>query len=468
MEETMRISLASLLTCAALVAGCNGGKDLDSSSGNNGGTSGTNQAPIANAGTDQSIPGDQTVTLSAAASSDPEGTALTYYWSFDAVPVGSAEQTNTTAFALNHSADAVTTSFTPDAVGTYVVSLVVRDAQNLASNPDYVIITVQAPSTLPVANAGADLVVSVGDTATLDGTRSYDPLGKPITYTWVVTEKPEGSSATLSDPTSATPSFTADEKGVYIATLIVNNGLASSNGDSVTITATAEDHAPVANAGSDIATEDCTTVALSCAASADPDGDTLTYFWEVQSKPTGSSVTNATFSDRTSATPTFYPDIAGTYVVSCSVSDGVNWATPDAITITAAERAVNSPPVVNAGADQNLDAGSASCEPSGYVWDCDECGDQTITLGADAVANDVDGDPLTYTWTVESGDATISSPNGLSSTVTLENVEPEEAGSCATLDYRFRLTVTDCTGAQTTDTVRFSATCCGVEDTSAR
>jgi len=460
----MRLSLLTLL----VLVGCGRTKDAVDTAGGTTGPTG-NEAPIANAGTDQNLPGDSVVNLSGAASTDPEGTALTYYWSFDHVPTGSQVQTRDAVFSANHSAAAVNTSFTPDVVGTYVVSLVVRDAANKASSPDFVIVTVEAPSTLPVARAGNDVAVTVGTSVTLDGTASYDPQGRTLTYSWAVTERPDGSSASLSDATAASPTITVDEKGVYVATLVVNNGLAGSAGDSVTITATADDNAPVSNAGADINTEDCTSVPLNCGASSDPDGDALTYFWEIQSKPAASTATaSVAFSDRSSATPTFWPDQAGTYSLSCAVSDGTNWATPDVVQVIAAERAGNAPPAVNAGADQAVDAGSAECEPSGYVWNCDECPEQSISLGTDAIVTDADGDPLIYTWTVESGDAVIASPNTLSTNVTLEGIEPEEAGACASEEYRFRLTVTDCTGAQTSDTVRFQATCCGVEDSSSR
>ena len=120
---------------------------------------------------------------------------------------------------------------------------------------------------------------------------------------------------------------------------------------------------------------------------------------------------------------------------------------------------------MSAGADQNIDAGSASCTPDGYVYDCDECGDKTATLGADATNSDPDGDPMVIVWTVESGDAIIADPSSLTSSVTLENIEPTEPGACEDLTYDFKLSVTDCTGAVSTDTVRFTASCCGTEDT---
>lgn len=467
----MRFSLISLGLATSLFAGLLAGcpsKPDDSSGGNNTNPDVGNESPIAGAGSDQTVPADQVVNLSGAASTDPEGSPLTYYWSFDAAPAGSTAMSGGTAFTANHSAEAVATSFTPDTIGTYVVSLVVRDDKNLSSHLDYVIIEVTAPESLPVAAAGQDVAVTVGTPATLDGSSSYDPQGKPLTYAWVLNDRPAGSTASISDATVASPSVTPDVKGVYIATLIVSNGLATSAGDSVTVTATTTDNAPVANAGTDITTDDCTTINLSCSGSSDPDGDPLQYFWEVQQRPASSRVDNSTFSDRAAANPTFYPDQAGAYTLSCTVSDGTHWSVPDTVSVVASERATNSPPAVNAGADQAIDAGTAVCEPSGYVWNCDECGDQTLSLGADALTTDADGDPLTYLWEVEEGSAVIAAPNSLLTTVLLENVEPEEAGSCANQSFIFRLTVTDCTGATVSDRVTYQTTCCGVEDTSSR
>jgi hypothetical protein len=89
----------------------------------------------------------------------------------------------------------------------------------------------------PVANAGPDQEVTIGATATLDGTGSTDKEGKPLTYSWTLTQKPTGSAAVLSDPTSPTPTFVADIGGNYVIELVVNDGKQSSAVDSVTVTA---------------------------------------------------------------------------------------------------------------------------------------------------------------------------------------------------------------------------------------
>jgi hypothetical protein len=456
------LPLASLVLLAACTGTDKTGGDTDTTSPNN--------KPVADAGDAATQTADTAVPLSGNGSNDPDGDAITFHWSFDHVPEGSALLTHESPFSANHTEGASSTTFLPDAVGTYVVKLVVTDTHNADSDPDYVIITVQDPDTLPVADAGTDLTTAVGTSITTDGSHSYDPQGRTLTYAWSVVDKPTASTiSTLSGADTTAASFAPDVKGVYVLNLVVNNGLARSVSDAVTVTAMGDDHAPVANAGDDQpGAEDCTTLQLDCTGSADPDGDTLQYSWEIQSVPTGSVVTNASFSNRTSARPTFYPDIAGQYVVSCAVTDGTNWSTPDLVVIDAAERRTNDRPTINAGADVTVSGGSATCTESGYTYTCDECATQTVALGADASATDANGDPLTILWSTSSSDATIADPTSLSTTVQLEDAEPTDPGDCEDTDYEFTLTVTDCTGATATDHVTLTVNCCGVEDTSAR
>ncbi len=463
MRCTSTLPVAAL---ALTLAGCSTISQGKNDTGPTADTGQTNRKPIAEAGPAFSHAADSAVPLSGAGSSDPDGDALTYHWSFDYAPPTSTLPSREAPFMANHSAEAVSSGFMADAVGTWVVKLVVTDARGLDSDPDYVIVTVQAPENLPVADAGSDQRIDIGATVSLDGSRSFDPLGRTLSFAWSLVDKPATSALTaLNDPTTVTPSFTPDMKGVYVVNLVVNNGLAPSNADAVAVTVLGNDNAPVANAGTDITAEDCSTIPLDCSGSADPENDPLTYAWELQAKPSGSTVTTASLSDRSSVRPTFYPDIAGEYVWSCAVNDGSTWSSPDLVTVRADERRANTRPEVVAGANQTVDGGSASCTPSGYVYDCNACADQTITIGSDATVSDADGDAITTRWTVVSGNATIANPNALSTTVTLEDAEPTEPSACAENAFVFQLEATDCTGATTTSTVTATVNCCG---TSAR
>ena len=118
--------------------------------------------------------------------------------------------------------------------------------------------------------------------------------------------------------------------------------------------------APIANAGPAQTVSVNSTVLLDGSGSTDSDGDTLTYNWSLTAIPTGS---NATLSDATAVSPTFYVDLSGTYEVELIVNDGTVDSIPDIVTFTAQ----NSPPSANAGDDQNTglsgggESGAAGC-----------------------------------------------------------------------------------------------------------
>jgi hypothetical protein len=70
----------------------------------------------------------------------------------------------------------------------------------------------------------------------LNGSRSWDGDGDPLTYRWYVTRKPRGSNPVLSGSTSITPWFTTNAAGEYQVALSVNDGYVSSLADHLTIT----------------------------------------------------------------------------------------------------------------------------------------------------------------------------------------------------------------------------------------
>ena len=197
-------------------------------------------------------------------------------------------------------------------------------------------VTVSPPvnPTTPTANAGPNQNVKTGSKVTLDGSGSSDPNGDSLTYVWSFTQKPGGSTATLSSAVITRPTFTADVDGTYIVSLVVNDGTTNSQPDTVSITATTSNSIPIANAGANqhVVAGAAAVVTLNGSASSDADNDPLTYAWTMTAKPAGSFATLSTFA---TVTTTFIADIEGTYTVSLVVNDGTVNSTSAIVTIKA-------------------------------------------------------------------------------------------------------------------------------------
>ena len=199
-----------------------------------------NMPPVAIAGVDQTVHVGALVVLNGSSSTDPDGDPLSYAWTIIYKPSGSTVTLSPP--------DMVWSSFTPDMVGAYEFELVVTDNKG-ASSADRVIIS--ADNLAPVADAGPDQPVhDIGTTVQCDGAESDDPDGDPITYAWGITTKPAGSSATLDNPASQTPSFVADGIRCYVLELVVSDSWTSSVPDTVTINF--QNVKPVADAGQNL------------------------------------------------------------------------------------------------------------------------------------------------------------------------------------------------------------------------
>ena len=97
----------------------------------------------------------------------------------------------------------------------------------------------------PIANAGTAQTVTVGTLVTLNGSGSYDPDGQSISYLWKMQSRPAGSAATLANQRTASPSFTPDVAGNYVASLVVTDSAGlSSSASRVTVTANSTNTPP--------------------------------------------------------------------------------------------------------------------------------------------------------------------------------------------------------------------------------
>lgn len=182
---------------------------------------------------------------------------------------------------------------------------------------------------------------------------------------------------------------------------------------------------PVADAGDPQTVPYKQSVALSGAYSYDPDGTTLGYAWSIVSAPVGSQ---ATLTGGDTVTPSFVPDLPGDYVIRLVVDDGALSSAPSLVTITAQ----NMAPVASAGTDANIVTGNA------------------VTLDGTA-SDDVNGDSLTYTWSVTSRPlGSTAAPS--STTAAMPTFTPDVDGS-----YTLSLTVSDGLLSSTADTVVVAA-----------
>jgi hypothetical protein len=254
--------------------------------------------PVANPGPDQTTTVGTTVTLNGSGSSSPNG-PLTYSWSFQSVPPGSK--------AVLSNANSPMATFVVDVQGTYDIQLKVTNN----SGSDTAIVHVSTVNSPPVANAGPNQTVTLGSTVTLDGSKSTDVDGDPITYMWSFVSMPAGSHALLFNVRTVSPQFIADVAGQYIIQLVVNDGKVDS--PAVTVTVTTAATPPVANAGPNQTVTLGTLVQLNGSGSTDVNGKPLTYLWSFNSIPSGSS---ATLSNPTIVNPTFTADRPGTYLFS--------------------------------------------------------------------------------------------------------------------------------------------------------
>ncbi|ELZ65080.1 peptidase, m36 (fungalysin) family protein [Haloferax prahovense DSM 18310] len=369
----------------------------------------TNAQPTAElAATPTEIDEGQSVTLDASGSSDPDGTSLSYAWEVVSAPTSDAPTPS--------GANGDVTLTTP---GEYTYEVTVTDR---GGKSDTATVTVSVADVNPAPTASltaSSSTIDEGQSVTLDASDSSDPEGEQLAYSWRVLSAPAGDAPT---PSGASGSVTLATPGEYTYEVTVTDRDGDGKSDTDTVTVTVADVNPTPTASltaSPSAIDEGQSITLDASDSSDPEGEALTYSWEVVSAPVDNAPTpSGSGGDVTLTTP-------GEYTYEVTVTDRGGDGKSDTATVTVNVGDVNEAPTAEVEAfPSTIDEG------------------QSVTLDA-SDSSDPEGSRLTYDWRVQSAPVdNAPTPSGSGGDVTLTT--PGE--------YTYEVTVTDRSGDGKSDT----------------
>ena len=240
---------------------------------------------------------------------------------------------------------------------------------------------------IPVAHAGEDVTYYIQSTATLDGTLSYDPDSlddsdeNTLTYLWTSNDE----SIILDDSTSATPIFfTGTAVGSYSFSLVVNDGEFNSNPTSVTIAVVDENQPPIINVQTSFGVNKNSEFTIDASLTNDSSSLTglgISFEW-VYNESVFTLIEN-----NESSITLLAPDVDANTLenITLNVSDGL----VSSEQIIQVEIISNQKPISAPGPNQFVGVGS------------------NFTLDGSS-SYDIEGDDLTFIWTIPSEFEVIS------------------------------------------------------------
>ena len=375
------------------------------------------QAPIADAGPDQSVESGVVVSLKGSNSIDLDDGIASFKWEqISDLPVELVVEPG--------EPDATFVAPEVDSNGeSLTFEITVTDYSGLRST-DTCIVNVSWDNIPPVSDSGAEQTVSEETTVTLDGSKDSDADDGIASYLW---EQINGIPIGLSDPTAVRPSFISPDVGPdgstlkFQLTVTDNGGLKST--DTCIVNVSWDNIPPVSDSGAEQTVSEETTVTLDGSKASDADDGIASYLWEQMN---GLPIS---LSDQTAVRPSFIsPDVGpdgSTLKFQLTVTDNGGLRSTDTCIVNVSW--VNIPPVSDSGPEQTVDEGT------------------TVTLDGSKSSDTDDGIAL-HLWKQVSG-----IPVTLSDTTAIQSTFTAPQGITETESLEFNLTVEDGGGLQSSD-----------------
>ena len=180
-------------------------------------------------------------------------------------------------------------------------------------------------NTAPEAKVNGPFTISLGETVHFSAAGSTDPDGDPITCSWDFGDGQTGSGCEVDH------TYTLQRSG-FTVTLSVTDDKGATGTAQTTVTMTAANQPPVADANGPYSGDAGATITFSSAGSHDPEGKAITYKWEF-----GDGATS------TDQNPTHVYAAAGTYTAKLTVTDPEGLTGTDNAAVTIGQQ--NRPPV---------------------------------------------------------------------------------------------------------------------------
>ena len=352
---------------------------------------------------------------------ETDTSTLTYQWSLVSQPDNSNP--------IISDPKAVNPRLKTDMAGVYRLKLEVSN-QDGNTNSTEVEIEVDPQHIGPTiqVDAGKNQFVGTNSNVTINEGNGTIVNGNNITYQWI-TLNPLPSPTVVNNITNIINlesneyqplQFSPDVAGEYQFKLIIKNDEGTTSEDEIIIKVDeGKNSIPVADAGKDKHYLVSDTVNLTAATSYDADSDVLSYQWFFSAKPSSSQ---ATLDNTDAQDISFTADVEGTYVATLRVRDGKEVSSDDissefdSVMIFVTQG--NNPPIAFAGANFSMIAGTTTQLYGGGSYD-------------------IDGDELSYQWSVEQ--FPVDSTYTLTDEITISpNFTPDMEGS-----YDIQLIVTD-------------------------